>query len=50
VDVHPALTTVTVPLHQVGLRAMELALSDDDATRIVPVSTNVVLRDSTPRR
>ncbi|MEU0414055.1 LacI family DNA-binding transcriptional regulator [Streptomyces griseorubiginosus] len=50
VDVHPALTTVAVPLHQVGLRAMELALSDGDATRIVPISTNVVLRDSTPRR
>jgi LacI family transcriptional regulator len=50
VDVHPALTTVTVPLNQVGLCAMELALSDDDAPRIVPVATNVVLRDSTPRR
>jgi LacI family transcriptional regulator len=49
-DVVPALTTVTVPLQQVGLCAMELALSEDDASRIVPVSTNVVLRDSTPRR
>ncbi|MBV7700257.1 LacI family DNA-binding transcriptional regulator [Streptomyces sp. TRM70350] len=50
VDVVPALTTVSVPLRQVGVRAMELALSDDDASRIVPVSTNVVLRGSTPRR
>jgi LacI family transcriptional regulator len=50
VDVVPALTSVTVPLRQVGLRAMELALTDDDISRVVPVSTNVVLRDSTPRR
>ncbi|MDX3226232.1 LacI family DNA-binding transcriptional regulator [Streptomyces sp. ME19-01-6] len=50
VDVDPALTSVTVPLQQVGLCAMELALSEDDASRIVPVSTNVVLRGSTPRR
>lgn len=48
VDVVPELTSVTVPLQQVGLRAMELALSDDDAPRIVPVATNVVLRASTP--
>jgi LacI family transcriptional regulator len=41
---------VNVPLQQVGLRAMELALSDDDAPRIVPVDTNVVLRASTPPR
>ncbi|WNM31849.1 LacI family DNA-binding transcriptional regulator [Streptomyces sp. Li-HN-5-11] len=50
VDLVPALTSVTVPLHQVGLCAMELALSDDDDSRIVPISTNVALRDSTPRR
>ncbi|WP_338899625.1 LacI family DNA-binding transcriptional regulator [Streptomyces sp. TG1A-60] len=50
VDVDPALTSVTVPLRQVGQRALEFALSDDDASRIVPVPTNVVLRGSTPRR
>jgi LacI family transcriptional regulator len=50
VDVVPELTSVTVPLQQVGLRAMELALSDDDVPRIVPVATNVVLRASTPPR
>lgn len=50
VDVVPELTSVNVPLQQVGLRAMELALSDDDAPRIVPVDTNVVLRASTPPR
>ncbi|MEH0421344.1 LacI family DNA-binding transcriptional regulator [Streptomyces sp. B21-083] len=50
VDVVPELTSVNVPLQQVGLRAMELALSDDDAPRIVPVATNVVLRASTPPR
>ncbi|MDX2914604.1 LacI family DNA-binding transcriptional regulator [Streptomyces griseiscabiei] len=48
VDVDPALTTVSVPLQQVGVCAMELALNID-ASRIVPVSTNVVLRGSTPR-
>lgn len=48
VDVVPQLTSVSVPLHEVGLCAMELALSDGDSLRIVPVSTNVVLRDSTP--
>lgn len=50
VDVVPALTSVTVPLRQVGVCAMQLALSDDDASRIVPVSTNVVLRGSAPGR
>jgi LacI family transcriptional regulator len=50
VDVVPALTSVTVPLRQVGLCAMELALTNDDVSRIVPISTNVVLRDSTPCR
>ncbi|NGY65192.1 LacI family transcriptional regulator [Lentzea sp. NEAU-D13] len=50
VDVVPALTSVAVPLRQVGLCAMELALSNDDVSRVVPISTNVVLRDSTPRR
>jgi LacI family transcriptional regulator len=50
VDVVPELTSVTVPLQQVGLLAMELALSDDDSSRIVPVDTNVVLRASTPPR
>ncbi|MDK1344707.1 LacI family DNA-binding transcriptional regulator [Streptomyces sp. 378] len=50
VDVVPALTSVTVPLHQVGLHAMALALSEGDTSRILPVSTNIVLRGSTPRR
>jgi LacI family transcriptional regulator len=50
VDVVPELTSVTVPLHQVGLLAMELALSDDDSSRIVPIDTSVVLRASTPPR
>ncbi|MDX3526659.1 LacI family DNA-binding transcriptional regulator [Streptomyces sp. ID05-39B] len=48
VDVVPELTSVNVPLRQVGLRAMEVALSGDDASRIVPIATNVVLRESTP--
>ena len=49
-DVVPELTSVNIPLEQAGLRALELALSDDDASRIVPVATNVVLRESTPSR
>lgn len=49
-DVDPALTTVAVPLHEIGVTAMRLALGDDHAVRVVPVSTTVVLRDSTPPR
>jgi LacI family transcriptional regulator len=49
-DVFPALTTVRVPLEQLGRTAIELAMSDaaDPSTRTSSVSTTVVLRDSTP--
>lgn len=50
-DVTPALTTVHVPLHDIGVSATELALSAaDDEPRQVRVSGSVVLRESTPPR
>ncbi|WP_416904419.1 LacI family DNA-binding transcriptional regulator [Micromonospora echinospora] len=50
-DVVPGLTTVRIPLREVGLTAMRVALADE-AAGIVPVPTEVVLRESTslPRR
>ncbi|AVT32953.1 LacI family transcriptional regulator [Plantactinospora sp. BC1] len=50
VDLDPALSTVAVPLHQIGVTAMQLALDDDRSARVLPVPTSVVLRDSTPPR
>ena len=52
-DVHPPLTTVQVPLEDVGARAVRLALDKQGAPegpRIEPVGTRVVLRASTPKR
>ena len=46
-DVTPALTTVRVPLEEIGRRALRLALGDADAAAD-PVHTEVVLRESTP--
>jgi LacI family transcriptional regulator len=50
-DVFPALTTVRVPLEQLGRTAIELAMSDagDPATRTPSVGTTVVMRESTPQ-
>lgn len=48
-DVVPSLTTVALPLAEIGARALELALGDSDATAD-PVDGRVVLRDSTPPR
>lgn len=50
VDVTPALTTVAVPLREVGLTAMRVALSDDPGPVSVRTSTRVLLRESTPVR
>jgi LacI family transcriptional regulator len=50
VDLVPTLTSVSVPLQEVGLRAMRLALSDDHGSGTVHISTSVVLRGSTPRQ
>jgi LacI family transcriptional regulator len=47
-DVTPTLTSVRVPLRDLGRRAVELALAGDPGVVEVPVE--VVLRDSTPPR
>jgi len=47
-DVTPALTSVRVPLRDIGRRAMEMALTSD-TTEVVEVPTEVVLRESTAR-
>ncbi|GAA1055186.1 LacI family transcriptional regulator [Agromyces luteolus] len=49
-DVTPPLTTVRIPLEEVGRRALRLALDEPGAADESPVHTEVVLRDSTPRR
>ena len=55
-DVRPALTTVRLPLVEIGRRALDLALDhplggeDDTAPVVVTVLGDVVIRDSTPRR
>jgi LacI family transcriptional regulator len=50
-DITPALTTVHVPLVEVGIAATELALSPPEARpRVVDVEGSVVLRESTPPR
>ncbi|MGR0220752.1 LacI family DNA-binding transcriptional regulator [Agromyces sp. ZXT2-6] len=49
-DVTPPLTTVRIPLEEVGRRAIRLALGDATAEDETPVHTEVVLRESTPRR
>ena len=46
-DVTPALTTVRVPLEDVGYRALRVALGDD-AAGAVPLELTVVVRASTP--
>jgi LacI family transcriptional regulator len=50
-DITPALSTVRVPLVDVGVMATELALSPESAEpRLVHVDGTVVLRESTPGR
>ncbi len=49
VDVTPSLTTVSVPLRDLGRRALRAAL-DDAPPGVLPVPAEVVLRDSTPPR
>ncbi|HJY94530.1 MAG TPA: substrate-binding domain-containing protein, partial [Streptosporangiaceae bacterium] len=55
-DVHPPLTTVRLPLKQMGEMAASLVLSQassraggaaQDAARVIPVPGEVILRDST---
>lgn len=49
VDVDPSLTTVRVPLREMGRRAMDLALSEAEPTDVVWMPTTFVPRESTPR-
>ncbi len=49
-DVDPALTTVRVPMRDMGFRAIDLALADAEENEVVWLPTTVVLRDSSPRR
>jgi LacI family transcriptional regulator len=48
-DVVPSLTTVALPLRELGGRALDLALAGPDAARsAIPIVGEVRLRDSTP--
>jgi LacI family transcriptional regulator len=49
-DVTPGLTTVRVPLEEVGRRAIEQALADETVSRNTTIPVEVVLRESTPQR
>ena len=50
-DVVPGLTTVHIPLVEMGVAATRLALSEpSDEPRLLRVPADVVLRDSTPAR
>jgi LacI family transcriptional regulator len=51
-DITPPLSTVRVPLLDIGRKAMELALGphDDDNEGVFVVSSEVVIRESTPPR
>lgn len=50
-DITPSLTTIRLPLADIGALVTELALSPVRAEpRIVPVDGEVIVRDSTPRR
>lgn len=47
-DVTPSLTTVALPLADIGARALELALADDPDASLEPFAGTVTLRASTP--
>jgi len=49
-DVSPALTTVALPLQQIGRAAVALALEPGAEHRVVPIDGSVIIRESTPRR
>lgn len=49
-DVTPGLTTVSLPLRDMGRRLLEVALGDGPQTTVEPVLGSVVLRESTPTR
>ncbi len=50
-DITPSLTTIRLPLADIGSLVTELALSPaKPEPRVVPVDGEVIVRDSTPRR
>jgi LacI family transcriptional regulator len=49
-NIVPSLTTVRVPLDEVGKQAIARALGTVDRAGTAVVAATVVLRDSTPRR
>jgi LacI family transcriptional regulator len=46
-DIYPPLTTVRLPLKQMGEMAASLVLQEADQSRVIPVPGEVILRDST---
>jgi LacI family transcriptional regulator len=49
-DIFPSLTTVRIPLSDLGAQALRLALDNSaERPRILDVKGEVVLRESTPR-
>jgi LacI family transcriptional regulator len=46
-DIYPPLTTVALPLKQMGEMAASLVLQEADQPRVIPVPGEVILRDST---
>lgn len=46
-DIYPPLTTVRLPLRQMGEMAASLVLQEADQARVIPVPGEVILRDST---
>lgn len=46
-DSAPSLTTVRIPLDELGRRAIEVALGDSDTSVVLP--TEIMIRESTPR-
>jgi len=49
-DITPSLTTVHIPLEEVGYQALHATVDEDWAADPARMSLSVVLRDSTPRR
>ncbi|MBO0813182.1 MAG: LacI family DNA-binding transcriptional regulator [Microlunatus sp.] len=49
-DVSPALTTVALPLQEIGSAAVSLAMAENPRHRVVPIAGSVIIRESTPRR
>jgi LacI family transcriptional regulator len=49
-DIEPPLTTVRLPLAEIGRAALKLALGDEPTSTAAPVKGDVVVQASTPGR